>query len=71
MKVELLKVDKSDEPTHKIIVDMISANRINKLVMGLTFFKSSSWYAKDFLQINTGYIICLSTIIKIYDSHSL
>ncbi|KAH7520442.1 hypothetical protein FEM48_Zijuj08G0144400 [Ziziphus jujuba var. spinosa] len=47
VKVELLKVDKWDEPIHKIIVDLISANKITKLVMGFTFFKSSSWKIKN------------------------
>lgn len=47
VKAEAVKVEKYDEPIHKLIVDLISGLHITKLVMGLTFMKSSSssWYA--------------------------
>ncbi|KAJ4825334.1 hypothetical protein Tsubulata_002674 [Turnera subulata] len=47
IKAEILKVEKSDEPLHKSIVDLISRYRITKLVMGMTFMKSSSWRSKS------------------------
>ncbi|KAF2285282.1 hypothetical protein GH714_042324 [Hevea brasiliensis] len=47
VKAEILKVEKSDEPIHKVIVDLISRLKITKLVMGLTFMKSSSWKSKN------------------------
>ncbi|KAL6959500.1 hypothetical protein U1Q18_039650 [Sarracenia purpurea var. burkii] len=42
VKTEILKIDKSDEHFHKVIVELISSLEITKLVMGLTFLKSSS-----------------------------
>ncbi|XP_065873460.1 putative U-box domain-containing protein 50 [Euphorbia lathyris] len=47
VKAEILQVEKSDEPIHKLIVQLISTHKITKLVMGLTFFKSSSWRSKN------------------------
>ncbi|PON32216.1 Tyrosine-protein kinase [Parasponia andersonii] len=47
VKAELLKVEKCDEPIHKIIIDMISEHKITKLVMGFSFLKSSSWKIKN------------------------
>lgn len=48
VKAEGVKVEKYDEPIHKLIVDLISRLHITKLVMGLTFMKSfsSSWKPK-------------------------
>ncbi|XP_042990038.1 putative U-box domain-containing protein 50 [Carya illinoinensis] len=46
VKAEILKVEKDDEPVQKLIVDLISRLQINKLVMGFTFMKSSSWKSK-------------------------
>ncbi|KAK8673004.1 hypothetical protein V6N13_111360 [Hibiscus sabdariffa] len=42
VKVEILKVEKYDEPVHKLILDLMSGLEIGKLVMGMTFMKSSS-----------------------------
>lgn len=42
VKAEIVKVEKYDEPIHKLIVDLISGLHITKLVMGLKFLKSSS-----------------------------
>ncbi|XP_022740241.1 putative U-box domain-containing protein 50 isoform X2 [Durio zibethinus] len=47
VKAEILKVEKYDEPIHKLIVDLTSGLRIGKLVMGTTFLKSSSWRSKS------------------------
>ncbi|GMN34003.1 hypothetical protein TIFTF001_004463 [Ficus carica] len=47
VKAELLKVEKCDNPIHKVIVDSISGHRITKLVMGFSFLKSSSWKIKN------------------------
>ncbi|EOX91927.1 U-box domain-containing protein kinase family protein, putative [Theobroma cacao] len=47
VKTEILKVEKYDEPIHKLIVDLMSGLRIGKLVMGMTFMKSSSWRSKS------------------------
>lgn len=47
VKAETMEVEKSDEPIHKVIVDLISKHKITKLVMGLTFMKSSSWKSKN------------------------
>ncbi|OMO72960.1 Rossmann-like alpha/beta/alpha sandwich [Corchorus olitorius] len=46
VKAEILKVEKYDEPIHKLIVDLMSGLRIGKFVMGMTFMKSSSGYGK-------------------------
>lgn len=42
VKAEILKVEKSDEPVHKLILDLVSRLTITKLVMGLTFMKPSA-----------------------------
>ncbi|KAL5556567.1 hypothetical protein UlMin_038803 [Ulmus minor] len=47
VKAELLKVEKYDEPVHKVIIDLISRLKITKLVMGFSFLKSSSWKIKN------------------------
>ncbi|XVE86871.1 hypothetical protein DITRI_Ditri18aG0070100 [Diplodiscus trichospermus] len=47
VKAEILKVEKYDEPIHKLIVDLMSGLRIGKFVMGMTFMKSSSWRSKS------------------------
>lgn len=58
MKAEILKVEKSDEPVQKLIVDLISELEITNLVIGFTFMKSSSWYAESYLRfdIRSGFI---------------
>ncbi|XP_030455872.1 putative U-box domain-containing protein 50 isoform X1 [Syzygium oleosum] len=76
VKAEAVKVEKYDEPIHKLIVDLISGLHITKLVMGLTFMKSSSssWKSKgaisgsfyvhrqkpDFCQL---YLICAGKLV--------
>ncbi|CAK7339639.1 unnamed protein product [Dovyalis caffra] len=48
MKADILKVERSDETIYKAIVDLIFTHRITKLVMGITFMKSSSsWRSKS------------------------
>lgn len=47
VKAEILKVEKFDEPIHKLILDLISGRQITKLVMGFTFMKSPSWKSKS------------------------
>ncbi|XP_012081674.1 putative U-box domain-containing protein 50 [Jatropha curcas] len=47
VKAEILKVEKSDEPIHRVIIDLISRHKITKLVLGLTFLRSSSWRSKN------------------------
>ncbi|XVF15302.1 hypothetical protein REPUB_Repub09cG0139400 [Reevesia pubescens] len=47
VKAEILKVEKYDEPIHKLIVDLMSGLRIGKFVMGMTFMKSSSWRSQS------------------------
>ncbi|KAL5753319.1 hypothetical protein ACOSQ2_023826 [Xanthoceras sorbifolium] len=47
VKAEILKVEKYDEPIHKLMLDLMSGLRITKLVMGITFMKSSSWKSKN------------------------
>ncbi|KAK1589326.1 hypothetical protein Q3G72_032771 [Acer saccharum] len=47
VKAEILKVEKYDEPIHKLMLDLISGLRITKLVMGITFMKSSTWKSKS------------------------
>ncbi|GFS39547.1 U-box domain-containing protein kinase family protein [Actinidia rufa] len=46
VNVEILKIEKYDEPLHKLLVELISGLHITKLVMGLTFMKSSSWKSR-------------------------
>ncbi|KVI08652.1 Protein kinase-like domain-containing protein [Cynara cardunculus var. scolymus] len=43
VKTEILNIEKCDEPIHKRIVQLVSGLGICKLVMGITFLKSSSW----------------------------
>ncbi|XP_023518889.1 putative U-box domain-containing protein 50 [Cucurbita pepo subsp. pepo] len=47
VKAEILKVEKSDEPIHRFLVDLISELGITNLVIGFTFMKSSSWKSKN------------------------
>uniref|UniRef100_A0A803PDY2 RING-type E3 ubiquitin transferase n=1 Tax=Cannabis sativa TaxID=3483 RepID=A0A803PDY2_CANSA len=47
VKTELLKVEKCDEPIHKITMDLISRLKITNLVMGFSFLKSSPWKIKN------------------------
>uniref|UniRef100_A0A1J3EW90 RING-type E3 ubiquitin transferase n=1 Tax=Noccaea caerulescens TaxID=107243 RepID=A0A1J3EW90_NOCCA len=42
VKAELLKVEKQDDSIQVLILDLISELRITKLVMGITFMRSSS-----------------------------
>ncbi|XP_057501255.1 putative U-box domain-containing protein 50 [Actinidia eriantha] len=46
VNVEILKIEKYDEPLHKLLVELISGLHITKLVMGITFMKSSSWKSR-------------------------
>ncbi|KAM1486244.1 hypothetical protein ACFX2I_000467 [Malus domestica] len=46
VKTEILKVEKYDESSHKLILDLISGLHITKLVVGFSFIKSSSWRPK-------------------------
>ncbi|KAH7851594.1 hypothetical protein Vadar_013895 [Vaccinium darrowii] len=43
VKVELLKIQKHDEPLHNVLVELMSGLHITKLVISITFVKSSSW----------------------------
>ncbi|XP_030528255.1 putative U-box domain-containing protein 50 [Rhodamnia argentea] len=77
VKAEAVKVEEYDEPIHKLIVDLISRLHITKLVMDLTFMKSSSssWKSKvaisgmfyvhrqkpDFCQL---YLICAGKLVQ-------
>ncbi|WCJ31998.1 U-box domain-containing protein kinase family protein [Euphorbia peplus] len=47
VKAEIMQVEKSDGPIHEVIVELISTHKITKLVLGLTFLKSSSWRSKN------------------------
>ncbi|XP_021818980.1 putative U-box domain-containing protein 50 [Prunus avium] len=47
VKAELLKVEKCEQPIHKVITDLIFTHKITKLVMGFTFLKTSSWRIKS------------------------
>ncbi|CAN8264237.1 unnamed protein product [Cochlearia groenlandica] len=48
VKAELLKVEKQDDSIQVLILDLISNLRITKLVMGITFMRSSSsWKSKS------------------------
>ncbi|KAF8091195.1 hypothetical protein N665_0451s0008 [Sinapis alba] len=51
VKAELLKVEKQDDSIQVLIVDLISKLKITKLVMGITFMRSSSssssWKSKS------------------------
>jgi len=42
VKAELLKVEKQHDSIQVLILDLISKLRITKLVMGITFMRSSS-----------------------------
>ncbi|XP_031742359.1 putative U-box domain-containing protein 50 isoform X2 [Cucumis sativus] len=47
VRAEILKVERSDKPVHKLIVDLVSELGITNLVIGFTFMKSSSWKPKN------------------------
>ncbi|XP_074378423.1 putative U-box domain-containing protein 50 [Apium graveolens] len=47
VKLEILNIDKYDEPLQNIILELISGVRISKLVMGFTFLKSSTWRSRN------------------------
>ncbi|XP_010547594.1 PREDICTED: putative U-box domain-containing protein 50 isoform X2 [Tarenaya hassleriana] len=47
VKAETLKVEMQDDPIQVLILDLISKLKITKLVMGITFMRSSSWKAKS------------------------
>lgn len=51
VKAEILKVEKSDEPVHKLILDLVSRLTITKLVMGLSFMKPSAGYARSLIRL--------------------
>ncbi|XP_052196271.1 putative U-box domain-containing protein 50 isoform X1 [Diospyros lotus] len=42
VKTEILKIEKHDQPLHKVLLDLILELRITKLVMGISIMKSSS-----------------------------
>ncbi|KAK6923842.1 Serine-threonine/tyrosine-protein kinase, catalytic domain [Dillenia turbinata] len=44
---EICKIEKFGDPAHKLIVDLISGLKISKLVMAISFMKSSSWRSKS------------------------
>lgn len=44
VRTEVMKIEKSEEPVHKVIVELISRLHVTKLVMGITCMKSSSRY---------------------------
>ncbi|KAL8472240.1 hypothetical protein ACS0TY_029451 [Phlomoides rotata] len=46
VEAEVIKLEKSEQPLHKQIVEAISNLRITKLVMSFAFMKSSSWKSK-------------------------
>ncbi|XP_042516833.1 putative U-box domain-containing protein 50 [Macadamia integrifolia] len=46
VKSEVLKIEKSEEPIHKEIVEFISTHQVTKLVLGITVVKTSSWKTK-------------------------
>ncbi|KAF4402175.1 hypothetical protein G4B88_017687 [Cannabis sativa] len=72
VKTELLKVEKCDEPIHKITMDLISRLKITNLVMGFSFLKkiknaiSGSFYVHknkpDFCEL---FIICGGKLLSI------
>lgn len=47
VKTEIHKFEKHDEPIQKTILELITEHRITKLVMGMTFMKSSSGRSKS------------------------
>lgn len=47
VKVEAIKIERNDESIQKLMVDLISGLKITKLVMSLTFMKSSSWKSRS------------------------
>ncbi|XP_059624137.1 putative U-box domain-containing protein 50 [Cornus florida] len=47
VKAEILKIEKHDEPIHNSILELIPELAITKLVMGITFMKSSSWKSRS------------------------
>ncbi|XP_016442768.2 putative U-box domain-containing protein 50 isoform X1 [Nicotiana tabacum] len=47
VKVEAIKIEGYDESIQEIMVDLITGLRITKLVMSLTFMKSSSWKSRS------------------------
>ncbi|XP_068656538.1 putative U-box domain-containing protein 50 [Aristolochia californica] len=46
VKSEVLNIENSEEPVHKVIVELISTLHIKRLVICMTFQKSSSWKSK-------------------------
>ncbi|KAK4356308.1 hypothetical protein RND71_025279 [Anisodus tanguticus] len=47
VKVEAIKIERYDESIQNFMVDLISGLRITKLVMSLTFMKTSSWKSRS------------------------
>ncbi|CAI9758192.1 unnamed protein product [Fraxinus pennsylvanica] len=46
IKAEVFKMEKSEEPIHKQLLEIISSQRITKLVLSLTIMKSSAWKSR-------------------------
>ncbi|XP_044469890.1 putative U-box domain-containing protein 50 isoform X2 [Mangifera indica] len=59
VKAETLKIRKSDEPVHKLLLDLISELRITKLVMGIAFMKSPSGSGKSRSAISGSFFVHL------------
>ncbi|XP_031287659.1 putative U-box domain-containing protein 50 isoform X2 [Pistacia vera] len=59
VKAEILKIRKSDEPVHKLVLDLISGLKITKLVMGITFMRSSSGSGKSRSAISESFFVHL------------
>ncbi|XP_050381481.1 putative U-box domain-containing protein 50 [Argentina anserina] len=49
VKVEILNVERYDDPIHMRMLDLISGLHMTKLVMGFLFMKSSSWKPKTII----------------------
>ncbi|KAL2521748.1 U-box domain-containing protein kinase family protein [Forsythia ovata] len=46
IKAEVFRLEKNEQPIYKQLVEIISSQRITKLVMSLTFMKSSAWKSR-------------------------
>ncbi|XXG49135.1 hypothetical protein AAC387_Pa02g3401 [Persea americana] len=81
VRTEVMKIEKSEEPVHNVIVELISRLHVTKLVMGITCMKSSSRKAKsgisgsfyvhkhkpDFCELS---IICGGRLVSLRDASS-
>ncbi|KAK1274816.1 putative U-box domain-containing protein 50 [Acorus gramineus] len=43
VKSEVIRVEKTEEPVHKILIELVSKLHVTRLVMGITITKSSHW----------------------------